>query len=165
MPKLTSPLSAAQLNAYELASHELNRVLEHATDTLWHLCGPTSLVGRLADVARWSAFLLHERVRVQTLRDAHPQRRLLARSPRRVDFLLPHPGRFRLDSPPGAVPLGPLDMGVVREIVRILTTCKASVRGMMGGFGRAVSPGHPVLEALLGVAQALNGLLRALLRR
>ena len=158
MKTCRSCLSPAQAVAHEAASHELGRLLDDAADLLWRTHGEKSVIGHLADEARWAAFLLHDRVARHAVEDVGVQEHELAiRGLTPSDWLFRSPNRFE------AEPLQPgeraaLDLEQHRALADALCTCMASVATLSEGYARACARSHRLEGALEDAEKAIDAL-------
>lgn len=154
-------ISRAQVIAYESASHELARLLDDAAALLCGVYGEESVLGRLAEETRWAAFLLYDRIASHAVRHSGvPQDHLAIRALTPEDLLSRAPNRFRAASSSRTW----LDVEVQRTLSAALSTTKAVIAGMSGGYARAHVSSHPIMTALRSAAEAVDALQAELAR-
>ena len=150
-PTLSAPLAIA----HEARSHELGRLLDDAAALLWRACGEDSRIGRLADEARWAAFLLHDRIALHAVQEAGVDEHELAIQPlSAIDLVWRGPNRFEADAERGGATARDGD----GELGPALALCKATVMGMSLAYERHCDRAHPLLEALRRAEQAIGAL-------
>jgi len=122
------PISLTQAIAYESASHELGRLLDDAAALIRDIYGEQSVIGRLADEARWTAFLLHDRIATHAIRHRGvPAEKLAIRALTPDDLICRSPGCF------GAEHLSRGRLELERRLAAALSTTQAAIVGMSGG--------------------------------
>jgi hypothetical protein len=154
---MKTSMSAPRALAHEASSHELARLLDDAAALLWRACGEDSRIGRLADEARWAAFVLHDRIARHAVEEAGAAPHQLAIQPLTpLDKVWRGPDRFARSAArarPGG--LAADDGG---ELGAALSTCKATLIGISIGYARGCGRAHPLLEALRRAEQAVDAL-------
>lgn len=143
--------SAVQLIAYELASHELSRLLDDCAHVIWRARGEATKIGRLAEDARWAAFLLHDRIAAHAVREGGVAReRLAVRAMAPGDLALSRPNQICSGTSGTASDLG--------KVAAALTNGKAALIGIHAGYGSTLAETHPLLKMLISAHEALDAL-------
>lgn len=149
---LPSRLSRAQVIAYELASLDLRDLVDDVAHLVWHLMGEDSLVGRLAEEARWAISILHDRMSVCAYRDTRVSKHRLA-------SLLVGPDMPALRRPQhreGAR----VDGRDLARATAAVSSGRATLLAMSAGYGAAYAYTHPLMAAFRAADAALDMLHR-----
>jgi hypothetical protein len=150
----STSLSRAQIVAYELSSLEQSRLLDDVAHLVWDAWGEHGLAGRLAEEARWAAFVLHDRIAVHAVRDAGVSKHRLAVGAISVEEVAFHrPNQLR-DGAPAR------DERARAIVTSALRTARAAFSGMSAGYGAVYAPHHPVVTALRDADAATAALQR-----
>jgi hypothetical protein len=148
-------LSTTQILAYELASREISHVLDAAAGEVWRAYGDDSLIGMLAEEARWAAFFLHDRIAGHAVREGKASACPIAsRGLGFGELDAPRPNRLRAAS---AAPEH-LEAAAHRKLVAELSTCNAALSGIASGYAWAFPPAHAVTAALRALEVWLDAL-------